>query len=115
MSANQAAVADKPHAFNIFSIVFGAAYSLCFYFSYALFRYFPEVGTFHLFVASEPPQGSGPPIFWYGWIATAAIFSAVVALIVPRRWAARLWHGWSWLIPAIVILVVLFYEKRWFI
>jgi hypothetical protein len=106
--------ADKPYAFNIFSIVFGIAYGTCFYFNYALFRYYPQVGEFRWFLG-EPAQGSGPPIFWYGWIATAALVSALVALAVPRRWAGRLWHGWSWILPAAVILVILFYEKRWFI
>ena len=104
----------KPHAFKVFSIVFGIAYGVCFYFNYALFRYYPQVGELHLFLG-EPPQASGPPIFWYGWLATAALVSALIAVAVPRRWAARMWPGWSWLIPAVVILVILFHEKRWFI
>ena len=113
MSTQGTAAADKPYAFNIFSIVFGIAYGICFYFNYALFRYYPQVGTFQF--RGEPAQGSGPPIFWYGWMATAAVVSALVALVVPRRWAGRMWHGWVWIIPAAVILTILFYEKRWFI
>ena len=114
MSAQGNAAAGKPHAFNVFSIVFGAAYGVCFYFNYALFRYYPQVGEFHLFLGQQPPE-SGPPIFWYGWMATAALVSALIAVAVPRRWAARMWDGWVWLIPAATILVILFYEKRWFI
>ena len=106
------AATNKPYAYNIFSIVFGIAYGLCFYFNYALFRYYPQTGAFHF--ADQPPESSGPPIFWYGWMATAALVSALVAVAVPRRWAARMWHGWAWVIPAAVIAVVLFYEKRWF-
>ena len=107
----EGASTNKPPAFIVFSIVFGAVYSVCFYFNYALFSYYPQVGEFHF---SGQSQSIGPPIFWYGWMAMAALVSALVAVAVPRRWAARLWHGWSWVIPAAVILVVLVYEKRWF-
>ena len=32
---------------KIFSIVFGALYTLCFYVDISLFRYYPEVSQFH--------------------------------------------------------------------
>ena len=100
-------------AARIFSIVFGIAYGICFYFNYALFKYYPEVGEFHFRTVQSGT--SGPPIFWYGWMASAALVSAVIAVLVPRQWAARLWHGWSWIIPAATLAVILFYEKRWFL
>jgi hypothetical protein len=114
MIDQEAAAAHKPFSFNVFSMVFGIAYGLCFYFNYPLFRYYPQAGEFHLLLGDEP-QSSGPGIFWYGWMATAALVSAIVAVVVPRRWTVRMWHGWSWLVPAVVILIILYYEKRWFV
>jgi len=56
----------------------------------------------------------GPPILWYGWLATAGLVSAVVAVVVPRQVASRLWPGLAWAVPGAVILAILIYEKRWF-
>jgi hypothetical protein len=60
----ETATTNAPYAFNIFSMVFGVAYTVCFYFNYALFRYYPQVGEFHL--GGEQPASSGPPIFCAG-------------------------------------------------
>ena len=72
---------------TIFSILFGVFYLAAFYYDLALFRYYPEVGQFHLL----RNDGLGVVILWYGWIATAALASAAVALAVPRQVAERLW------------------------
>ena len=101
----------KTPALKIFSILFGVAYTVCFYIDWSLFRYYPEVREFHLF----PHANLGPPILWYGWIASAAILSGALAMMVPRRWAERLWHGWVWLVPLVVIVLILIYERRWFV
>jgi hypothetical protein len=60
-------------------------------------------------------EANGPPILWYGRLATAALASAAVSVIVPRGVTARLWRGWAWLVPAAVIVAILVYEKRWFL
>jgi len=103
----------KPNAssFKIFSILFGVIYTLAFYFNWQMFRYYPLVGRFSV---AALPKASGPPINWYGWIATAAIVSALAAIAVPRKLAERLPVGLSWQIPTLVLVVIFIYEKRWF-
>lgn len=97
--------------FSIFSILFGIVYTLAFFFSLALFKYYPLVRQFHI---DDQPKTAGPPISWYGWIATALLVSLPIALAVPRRWADRLSPTWAGLIPAALVVIVLIYEKRWF-
>ena len=101
----------KMPALKIFSILFGAAYMISFYMEWALFRYYPEFGEFHL----RPRTDLGPPILWYGWLLTAGLFSGAVALVVPRSMAERLPAMWVWLIPVIVTVITLIYERRWFV
>ena len=96
----------------IFSMLFSVIYTACFYTGYAPFKYYPLVGEFHM---ADQPKVSGPPISWYGWVVTAFVVSAVVALIVPRRWSDRLSPTIAWLVPTIVLAAVLIYEKRWFV
>ena len=95
----------------IFSIMFGVFYLLAFYYDLALFRYYPEVGQFHVL----RNDGLGVVILWYGWIATATLASAAIALAVPRSAAERLWPGWAWIIPTVVVAGMLIYERRWFV
>ena len=96
----------------IFSIVFGIAYTVSFYFSWALFKYYPLVRQFH--VVDQAKQ-AGPPISWYGWLATALVISLPIALIVPRKLGDKIPPVWVAVIPALLILIVLIYEKRWFV
>jgi hypothetical protein len=39
---------------------------------------------------------------------------AIAALAVPKRLAARLSPDLLWLVPAVLIVAALMYEKRWF-
>ena len=98
--------------FSIFSILFGIVYTLTFFFNAALFKYYPLVGQFH--VVDQAKQ-AGPPIAWYGWLATSLLVSLPLALIVPRKWADRMSPNWTGFIPAALIILILVYEKRWFL
>ena len=95
----------------IFSLVASLTYTLAYYFDWSLFQYYLAVNRFHF-----SPQGAeaGPPILWYGWLATACLAGALAALIVPKRLAARLSPDLLWLVPAVLIVAALMYEKRWF-
>jgi hypothetical protein len=96
---------------TIFSIMFGIFYLAAFYYDLALFRYYPEVGQFHV-VRND---GLGGVILWYGWIATAALAAAAIAFAVPRNIADRIWPGWAWIIPTATVVAMLIYERRWFV
>jgi hypothetical protein len=106
------ATAD-PAARMIFSMVFAVSYALCFYYNWPMFAYYPQVGEFHL--SAQLQTQLGPPILWYGWLATAALASAVAAVAVPRQVADRLWPGLAWAVPGGTIVAILIYEKRWFL
>ena len=97
----------------MFSLTFGVVYSLCFYYNWPLFAYYPQVNEAHL--SSQLVETAGPPILWYGWLASAGLISAAVAYIIPRSISDRLWQGWAWIIPAAVVVAILIYEKRWFL
>ena len=62
--------------FSVFSIAFGLVYVLAFYFSVAVFKYYPLVGQFHVV---DQGKAAGPPISWYGWLVTALLVSLPVA------------------------------------
>ena len=95
---------------EIFSMLFGIVYLTCFYMDWAPFRYYPDHRTFHLKVT---PQ-DGPAILWYGWVTAAAFVSAAIALLVPRQLAERLGPGWAWAVPLVIVVLLLVYERRWF-
>jgi|GraSoiStandDraft_41_1057321.scaffolds.fasta_scaffold5613278_1 hypothetical protein len=115
-SATRVAVERKAPATSgpslIFSAVFAVTYSLCFYFNWPLFAYYPQVTEFHL--SADLQSQLGPPILWYGWLATAALVSGVATAVIPKRLSGGLWPGLAWAIPGGVILAILIYEKRWF-
>lgn len=96
----------------VFSIVFVIAYTLCFYFNVALFKYYPLVAEFHI---NNQPKELGPPISWYGWMAVAALVGLPIAFLLPRSWSNRLPTSYAWVIPMLVLVAVLIYEKRWFV
>lgn len=101
---------------KVVSIVFGAAYMALFLYSertqYALVRYYPVLRGFYR--EPQPPQTAGPSILWYSWLLGALVVSLVAALLVPRSWAERLPHGIVWLVPALLLLGIVVYERRWF-
>lgn len=106
-----------PHArFNVFSILFGVAYTGFWLYSefakVAMFRYYPVLGRFTR--EDLPLETAGPAILWYSWLAGAAVVSLVASLIVPPRWAERLSQGWIWVVPTALLIGILVYERRWF-
>ena len=83
----------------VFAVVYAGVYLIAVERNYALFTYHPAIEEFGFLV--EPPR-EGPAMYWYGWIATAAIVALVAGLIacmVPQQMAKRLWSGWSWAVP----------------
>ncbi len=90
-----------------FAVGYAAAYYLAVYYNLALFSYGPAVGEWTLF---NRPASAGPTMFWYGWIATAAIIAAVVGLLgcmLPQRTGGgRLWPALAWLAPLCSIAAI---------
>jgi hypothetical protein len=101
---------ERRPSVEIFSVLFGIVYLTCFYMDWAPFRYYPDRRTFHIQIT---PQ-DGPAILWYGWVTAAGVVSAAIALVVPRPLAERLGPSWAWVVPLVIVVLMLVYERRWF-
>ena len=95
----------------LFSLAACTVYTLAYYFDWSLFRYYLGTGT----VGLSAPASAGAPILWYGWLATAVLGGAAIAVLIPRSWTARLSPELAWLVPAIAMLAAFMYELRWFL
>lgn len=95
----------------VFSLTASTGYTLAYYFNWPLLIYYPVVNELHLV---RQGRADGLPIFYYGWLATAVVIGAVAACLTPRRWAQRLPFDLSWIVPVVMIVAALTYEKRWF-
>ena len=89
-----------------FASAYAVAYYVAVYYNWALFSYGPAVGEWTLF---NRPASAGPTMFWYGWLATAAIIAALVGLLgcmLPQRTASRLLPILAWLAPLCSIAAI---------
>jgi hypothetical protein len=102
----------KTHArLMTFSLVGCIAYTLAYYFEWSLFQYYFVDNSIGGFWERE---ALGPPILWYGWLATAVLAGGVAAAAIPNRWLGRLLPDLLWLVPLMLIFAALMYERRWF-
>jgi hypothetical protein len=95
----------------LFSLAASAGYTLAYYFNWPLIVYYPIVNELH-FVRQG--RADGFPILYYGWLATAVVIGVIIATVTPRRWAQRLPFDLGWIVPIVMIIAALTYEKRWF-
>lgn len=98
----------------IFSVAFAVLYTIAMYFNLALFVYYPQVNQLHW---RDQPGLPPPPMYWYGWLATAAIAAAAVSILCaafPARWSARLWSGLVWAVPCGAAIFILYVLRPWF-
>jgi hypothetical protein len=82
-----------------FAAVFAIVYFLAVAHNWALFSYGPAVGQW---TPLTHAASAGPTMYWYGWIATAALAAAGAAALVallPQRLTHWLWPGFAWLVP----------------
>lgn len=101
-------------ALPVFSMVGAVGYLVSMSFNWAPFIYYPVVNEIH---ASEQSD-IGPGMFWYGWIAYAAMFAfgiALLALLLPARAGRALSERFAWCLwvtPLAVILTIVFLMRR---
>ncbi len=90
----------------VFTVVYSVSYLIAVQNNYALFTYHPALEEFGPLV--QPPR-DGPAMYWYGWIATAAIVAFAAATLwldsCPNGSRQRLWSGWSWAVPIASMVV----------
>jgi len=101
--------------FPVFSASFAVLYALAMYFNIAMFVYYPQAREFYW---HDRPGVPGPAMYWYGWLAYAALGAALLAFLasfVPPKWAARVSPRWSWGVPVAAMLFILYVIRDWFI
>lgn len=106
-------------SYAVFTVTFAAVFSVVYVLAvennWALFSYAPATGTFAPLVT---PATAGPTMYWYGWIATAAIaagFVAVLVSLVPESLAKRVWPGLSWAVPVAVLIAFGYLLRGYFL
>jgi hypothetical protein len=106
-------------SYPTFAVAFAAAYAVLYVlaieYNWALFTYHPASEEFYFLVK---PAADQPAMYWYGWIATAALGAFVIAAIAswfPESWSKRVWPGWSWAIPAAMMGFVAYVLRGYFL
>jgi hypothetical protein len=99
----------------VFSATFAVLYVLAIEYNLALITYHPQLNQWELLVGAS--RGV-TPMYWYGWLATAAlggIVAAAIASIVPRQWSIWVWSGWTWALPVGAMLFITYVLKGYFL
>ncbi len=105
-------------AIPAFSCAFMIAYLISMYFhpTFTLYTYGSRIGQWYLGVPQLPPR-QGPGMYWYSWLTTgliAGLVSGGVALALPENVRGRVWSGFVWLVPVVLIVILAWIERTWF-
>ncbi len=108
---------NMSRALPVFSVAFAVFYVLSMDNNWALFTYLARAREFHPLVYPPPTPRAGPAMYWWGWPATSAIGAAIVAGIAAAApaGAGRRWSSLTWAVPLVVILVIIYILRGWFI
>jgi hypothetical protein len=101
-------------SFPVFSAAFAVFYVLSVNYNLALFTYHPQLNQWEFLAAAS--KGIAP-MYWYGWLTTSALGGIAVAAlsrVIPDRWSARIWAGWSWVLPLGAMLFIAFILRGYF-
>ena len=102
---------NMERTFPIFAAAFAVIYVFAVEGNWALFTYHPKLGAWDWL--AQPARG-GPPMYWYGWLATSALGATAASLLgwpLLRRWPTQYWLGWA--VP-LVVMVIFCYRFRGF-
>ena len=99
--------------FPVFSAAFALIYIVSVEFNWALFTYHPKIKQWGWLV--EPPR-DGPPMYWYGWLATSALGAAGVSVIALPLLKSRPTPYWlGWIVPLLVMISVGYFFRNFFL
>jgi hypothetical protein len=110
-------------AFPAFAIGFALFYAPAYAFtganssfSWPLFTYFPAINEWRAWLVPGN-DNIGPPMWWYGWIASSLIVGlifAVIALLLPERVIMRIMAALVWVVPVLAFIFLFNWELPWF-
>ncbi len=115
----QASSLASSETFKTFALVFGLAtpvlYVACEMQNWPLFTYHPGTDRVEWLYAPSV-RNEGPAMYWYGWIATTLIGSAILgtlATMMPERIIRKIPLSLIWIFP-VVAVPILIYALRFF-
>ena len=85
-------------------------------FPWAMFTYFPSVNEIYWGIVPGSDE-RGPPMWWYGWMANAAVVGlvcAVLSFVVPEKALGKLWLTLAWATPVAAMIYLGWVERVWF-
>jgi hypothetical protein len=100
--------------FPVFSAAFAVIYAPALYYNWALVTYQPAMVEWDL----GPVTKSGPPMYWYGIVATSFIGACVVtgiAALLPESAVRRVWSGLAWLLPVCALIFIAYILRPYFL
>jgi hypothetical protein len=95
----------------VFSAAFAVIYAPVLYYNWALVTYQPAMMEWDL----GPVTKQGPPMFWYGVVATSFIGACIVTAIAAFLPVRRLWPGLTWLLPIAVLVFIVYILRPYFL
>jgi len=101
--------------FPVFGTAFALIYAPVLYYNWALVTYHPAINTWEL--GAVAPK-AGPPMYWYGLLATSVIGAVIVTAIVallPQAITRWFWPGLTWLVPVAVLAFVVYILRPYFL
>ena len=99
--------------FPIFAAAFAVIYVISVEANWALVTYHPRINEWEWLAK---PAKSGPPMYWYGWIGTTLIGSAVLGILatmLPEKIVRRIPLSLIWIFP-VAAVPILIYALRFF-
>jgi hypothetical protein len=99
--------------FPIFAAAFAVIYVICVEANWALVTYHPRVNEWEWLTK---PTKSGPPMYWYGWLATSFLAASAISLLalpLTRRWPPPVWIGWA--VPLAVMCAFVYLLRSFFL
>lgn len=113
--------------FRRFAMAYGMAFAVLYvaalFGNLALITVYPSLGIVLLGThrpkdAVDPALGFVvPPMYWYGWLASAALGAVavgVIATFLPARWTQAFGSSWVWAIAAGSMAACVYLTLPWF-
>jgi hypothetical protein len=114
-------------AFERFAVAYGTVFPLLYVVArargLALFTVYPSVGVIlpgmhrSRDFADPALEFLAPEMWWYGWIASAAIGAVgcgMIAILLPERSWRWFWPGWVWISAISAMIASVYLTIPWF-